>query len=101
MKRRRESLVELFNGATVYPSVYDDYLFRNPGIIDFDISLDRSTNRLIFEVETKKDGDVRKEQVETPIRESMVAMDLTIEEQLLPQGSLKQGARFKKMIEEV
>lgn len=99
--RRRESLVDLPNGTTVYPSLFDDYLFRNPGIIDFDISLDRPANRLIFDVEIKKDGSVRKDQVETLIRESMVTKDLTIEVRLLPRGSLKQGAHFKKMIREV
>jgi len=101
VKRRRESLRELPNGATVYPSLFDDYLFRNASVIDFDISFDQPAGRLIFEVEIKKDADAREEQMRRLIQEASCSRDLDIEVRLLPQGSLKQGAHFKKMIKAV
>lgn len=98
VKRRRESMVELPDGTRIYPSLFDDYLFRNESVIDFDISLDSAGGRLIFDVETKAHAVVPEEQLESLIQEAAWLRDLTVQVKLMPPGSLKQGAHFKKMI---
>lgn len=99
--KRRESIVSLPNGKSIYPSIFDDSLFQNSSVIDFDISLEREKNTLIFEVETKAPGDASKEDFENIIRQEECVKNMNVKIKLMPQGSLKQGVHFKKIIKEI
>lgn len=101
VKRRRESLVKLSGGETVYPSLFDDTLFRHPDVIDFNISLDRRGGRLVFDVEVKRDATAGPEELVPLIRKAAGTGALDVAARVLPQGSLKPEAHFKKMIKEV
>ncbi len=98
--KRRESIVVLPNGNKIYPSMFDDYLFQNGDIIDFDISLDRKNQVLIFEVETKASGTAEDAEIKSLIAKADCTGNMDIEVKLMPQGSLKQGVHFKKVIKE-
>ena len=101
VKRRRESLAEIPGGETVYPSLFDDTLFRHPDVIDFNIGLDRKAGRLVFDVEVKNGSMARPADLVPLIREAADTGGLEVLVQVLPQGSLKPEAHFKKMIREI
>ena len=99
--KRRESIVVLPNGSSIYPSMFDDYLFQNADIIDFDISLNREKGVLIFEVETKASGKVNEGEIKSLIAKAESTGNMDIEVKIVPQGSLKQGVHFKKVIKKI
>jgi len=99
--KRRESIVALPNGARIYPSMFDDFLFQNQSIIDFDISLDRKNRTLVFDVETKASENADAEGIKRLIAQAGLTEEIEIDVRPVPQGSLKQGVHFKKVIKEI
>jgi len=99
--KRRESIVALPNGKSIYPSMFDDYLFQNKDIIDFDISIDKKGKLIVFEIETKASVDRGENEIKSLVSKAGSTQGMEIEVRFLPQGSLKQGIHFKKIIKEI
>lgn len=99
--KRRESIVVLPNGKSIYPSMFDDFLFRNQAIIDYDIFIDTQNAALVFKVETKTAENADVEEIKSLIAKANSTKGMDIEISLVPQGSLKQGVHFKKVIKEI
>jgi phenylacetate-CoA ligase len=54
VKRRSEGIITLPDGAQIYPSLFDDLVYRFESAVDYDIYIDRKGDKpqLIFQVKT-------------------------------------------------
>jgi phenylacetate-CoA ligase len=69
VKRRAEGVITLPDGAQIYPSLFDDVLYRFNSVVDYDIYIDRNgpKPRLFFQVEVTGETAGLDEKVEKAI----------------------------------
>jgi phenylacetate-CoA ligase len=107
VRKRLESVVTLGNGAEMYPTLFDDLLFRIKGVIDYRVKLLRHEGRdsLEFEIEVSRVNndllaEIKRELHSAPViagnRDTGIMDEPRVE--LVRMGTLKTADRAKKMI---
>ena len=103
--KRIESVIELQNGASVFPTRYHDTLFRVPEIIDYDLSLETRDDQdlLVFKIEVAANPEKARQQLDKTIKEDMsngLIPEAPFEIRLASAESLQQGPVFKKIVQD-
>ncbi len=99
--RRLEAIVEI-DGMELYPTKFDDLMFSNSCVVDYEIYHRAATNELYFEVECIHQPEgYEKVIAETMAKHEFFKGKAVPEVKILPSGALKSGAEFKKLIREV
>ena len=105
--RRIESLVKLKVGEVIYPSIFEDILYRMPNIINYDVFLthegDKERIEVVVEVTAewpKAREEVTEAVLSIPSIVRSIEADLMAkpEIQLREQGTMKRVGRVKKLI---
>jgi phenylacetate-CoA ligase len=102
VNRRLESLVEINEGVNIYPTLFDDIMFKFPEVVDYEIYVKKEDNKqfILFEVEAIKEKNGLKEK----IAEGLLNIEAISKYfgvpgiKLVPPGALKGGIHFKKLI---
>ena len=107
VRKRCSSIVKLGNGEEVYPAIFDDLLFKIPGVIDYQVVMLRqnSKDRLDFKIELLSKSEDRIPEIrELLLTAPAISNNLengTMTEPrivLVEPGALKTISRTKKMI---
>lgn len=97
VKRRREAII-WYNGMELYPTLFDESMFSNDRVIDYEIYLDQEEGIIRFEAECIDAPENYEAEIAKSLCEHPALRDLEIEIKLLPLHALVSGAHFKKLI---
>lgn len=97
--RRLESVVEV-RGSELYPTMFDDLMFDQKHVVDYEIYLRPEVPQLLFEVEciTAPEGYAALLQAVLAEHPCIKGIMRPPEVRLLLDGALKRSAHFKKLI---
>jgi phenylacetate-CoA ligase len=107
VKKRLDTIVHTEDGNELYPTLFDDFLFEIPVVVDYQIILSRRGNRdqLDFRVETKDQGHGLVPEILDKISSSpLIARGVALGKMLQPRvqlvnyGTLQAVSRAKKII---
>lgn len=107
VNRRLESIVRIGDGDEVYPSLFDEVLYKIPQVVDYQVTLKQTDCKddLVFVVEVTKIGDalqqeIRRVLVTFPLLQIKTASGRITEPKidLVGLGQLKRSGRAKKLI---
>ncbi len=107
ISRRLESVVRVGDGDAIYPSLFDELLYRIPQVVDYRVTLSRANGRdtLAFVVEVTQVGDDLHREIRgllstLPVMRGNIRAGKMTEPslELVGLGELKRGGRAKKMI---
>lgn len=102
VRKRIESIIVLPDGSEIYPTMFDDILFRFDEVVDYNIYIDEKgdLSNFIFKVEVLYQNKGLENNIADSIN-SLLAISRNInkiEVQLLPFGTLKKLTNQKKLI---
>lgn len=97
VKRRKEAVVE-YKGTELYPTLFDDAMFSNSHVIDYEIYLDQEEGIIRFEAECIEPPEDYIAEIAMSLSEHPALSELEIDVKLLPLHALVGGAHFKKLI---
>jgi phenylacetate-CoA ligase len=107
IRKRLESVIALENGDEMHPALFDDVLFEIPGLVDYQVVLERQGSRdcLAFKIElSAKSAEslsvIRKKLLAIPLIARNIRAGTMSEPslELAPWGALQSASRAKKMI---
>lgn len=105
--RRTEAIITLKSGDQIYPAIFDDLVYANPEVIDYQITLNHEGEQewLSLGVEVIRECEETRRGIENLLMKSQVVKksleDKTMlppQVELLPSGSLRAMSRAKKLI---
>lgn len=97
IKRRQEAVVE-YQGTELYPTLFDDAVFANSHVIDYELYLSEKDGIMRFEVECIDAPEGYENTICETLRLHSALKSLKPEVKLLPLHALMGGAHFKKLI---
>jgi phenylacetate-coenzyme A ligase PaaK-like adenylate-forming protein len=107
VRKRRELVVQLAGGRSVYPSLFDEVLYKLPDLVEYDLRVTSSEGkeRFHFTIETtKRDSDIPDRVKQLLAKESDLQplfAESTMDEPeitVVPPGGIAQMGRAKKKI---
>lgn len=107
IRKRLESVIAIAGGDEIYPTYFDDALFKIPGLIDYQVVVSRheSKERLDFKIEMAPESADRILEINQKLRsESIVAKNIAAGRMMEPRieivewGALQSADRVKKLI---
>jgi phenylacetate-CoA ligase len=106
VKKRLENIIIIGEGDEMYPVLFDEVLFENPGLVDYQVIVTREENkdRLDFRIEMSSDSreisDIMEKLLSTPIiAKNMAAGKMAPPKiEITTRGNLRSASRAKRMI---
>jgi phenylacetate-coenzyme A ligase PaaK-like adenylate-forming protein len=102
VESRVESRLRLDNGAVVYPTLFHDVVFSIPEVIDYELSIETEygTDVLVFDLEVFSPETFVPERMAAQMKKTRIVQrtGVPVMVRFKPPGTLKQGAVFKKVV---
>ncbi len=96
---RIDSMVPM-GGGKIYPTYFDNEMFKIPELVDYEISLhnENGTDTITVSVETLHEGQDITDMVASIVKTDPLTKDIVVSVEYVPKNTMKSETHFKKVI---